>query len=291
MHDLIPGNAALGVALSDADVEAIDYFRQREKSPATLAAYEADWHRFSVWCNARCRAPLPATYATVCAHIADIAKNGYAVASIGRRLAGIAYHHEIRGFDDPTTHKTIKVVMAGIRRSKAGEPKRLKTPALAPMVQKMLDSCGDDVVGVRDRALISVAFACALRRSDLVALNVDDIIKVPGVLRITIRRSKTDQQGAGQVIALPRGVHMRPVEALQDWRQAAEVTFGQGLFRAVLLGGRLQASWTPECLCRRAKLYAAKVGLDPRTIGAHSMRSGVITSAAEHARISGRSSN
>jgi integrase len=285
MHDLIPPETALGTTLSDADVEAIDFSRTKEKSAATLAAYAADLKQFIARCTERGHTALPATNATICAHIADIAKGGYAVASIGRRLAGIAYAHEMRGLDDPTTHKTVKVVIAGIRRAKAAEPKKQKTPALAPMVQAMLDTCGEDVVGIRDRALIAVGFACALRRSELVALKVEDIEGVPDGLRITIRRSKTDQQGHGQMIALPRGVHMRPVEALQGWLQAAGISEGP-IFRQLARGGpagfyALPAALSGHAVARIVKRRAAMVGLNPAQFAGHSLRSGFLTSAAE----------
>jgi hypothetical protein len=81
---------------------------------------------FLRWCEGRNLSALPPTNATICAHIADSAQNGYAVASIGRRLAGIAYHHAWRGHEDPTQPKTVKVVMAGIRRDKAAMPKQQK---------------------------------------------------------------------------------------------------------------------------------------------------------------------
>jgi integrase len=175
--------------------------------------------------------------------------------------------------------------MAGIRRAKASEPKKQKTPAIAPMVQKMLDSCGPDIVGVRDRALIAVGFACALRRSELVALRVEDLEPVADGLRITITRSKTDQTGKGQVIALPRGVHMRPVEALQAWLETASVSEGP-IWRWLARGGPAGFYVRPEVLAGHAvariiKSRAAKVGINPATVAGHSLRSGFLTSAAE----------
>jgi integrase len=156
-----------------------------------------------------------------------------------------------------------------------------KAPATHDIIGEMLKHCPDTLIGKRDRALLSFGFCSAMRRSELIALQVEDISEVADGLRILIRRSKGDQEGAGQTIAVPRGAFLRPVEALQTWLAAAEISSGPA-FRAVLKGGRLQASWTSESLSRRVKLYAKRVGINPNTVAAHSLRSGVITSAAQH---------
>jgi integrase len=285
VHDLIPLSPGLPETLTQADIDGIEFFRGQEKSESTLRAYGADMKHFSAWCAGRNLSALPAAAAVVCAHIADIAQGGYAVASIGRRLAGIAYAHAMAGHDDPTQHKTVKVVMAGIRRAKASQPKKQKAPALAPMVQAMLDTCGTDLPGVRDRALLALGFGCALRRSEVVALDVADLEPVADGFRVHIRRSKTDQQGAGQVVALPRGVHIRPVEALERWLEAAEVSEG-AVFRWLARGG--PAGWycRPERLsghavARVVKRRAALVGLNPAQFAGHSLRSGFLSSSAE----------
>jgi site-specific recombinase XerD len=287
VHDLIPlpPAALTDGALTQADIDGIEYYRLREKSEATLAAYGADLKQFVHWCAGRNLSALPAHAATVCAHIADIAKGGYAVASIGRRLAGIAYAHEIRGLEDPTQHKTVKVVMAGIRHDKAGAAKKQKTPLLADAMQKMLDSCGSDLVGVRDRALLALGFACALRRSEIVALCVADLEAVPDGLRIRIQKSKTDQSGVGQIVALPRGVHMRPVEAVERWLEAAAITAGP-IFPQLARGGPagfwcLPVALSGHAVARIVKSRAARIGLNPATVAGHSLRSGFLTSAAE----------
>jgi hypothetical protein len=96
---------------------------------------------------------------------------------------------------------------------------------------------------------------------------------------VRIKRSKTDQEGAGQEIAVPRGLKLCPVASLQAWLQAAQITEGK-VFRAVLQGGRVQQSITPECLSRVIKKLASRMGLDPRHAG-HSTRAGFVTSAVE----------
>ena len=96
----------------------------------------------------------------------------------------------------------------------------------------MLAACPTTLIGLRDRALLAVGFAGAFRRSELLALAVADLLEVPDGLRVVIRRSKTDQAGEGQEIAIPRGTHLRPVETLQTWLVAAAISHGP-LFRPV----------------------------------------------------------
>jgi integrase len=119
-----------------------------------------------------------------------------------------------------------------------------------------------------------------MRRSELCALNVDDLTWVDDGVRVLIRRSKTDQEGEGQEIAIPRGLKLCPVAALQTWLSVAGITEGR-IFRAVLLGGRVQRSITPECLSRVIKKLAARIDLDPREFGGHSLRSGFVTTCVE----------
>jgi hypothetical protein len=113
-----------------------------------------------------------------------------------------------------------------------------------------------------------------------VALEVEDLTDTPDGLGVLIRRSKGDQEGQGQEIAIPRGYRLRPVEAVQTWLAAAEIT--QGLvFRSVRLGGRVGAGLNPESASRIIKGYAERLGLDPAGFAGHSLRSGFLTSAAE----------
>ena len=145
----------------------------------------------------------------------------------------------------------------------------------------MVALCPANMIGRRDRALLCLGFAGAFRRSELCALEVADLTEVPGGLRILIRRSKGDQEGQGQEVAIPRGYKLRPVEAVQTWLAAAEISSGP-VFRAVTRGGRVSdAALADDSAARIVKRYAQRVGLDPASYGGHSLRSGFLTSAAE----------
>ena len=137
------------------------------------------------------------------------------------------------------------------------------------------------MIGRRDRALLALGFAGAFRRSELCALQVDDLVEVPDGLRVLIRRSKTDQTGEGQEVAIPRGYKLRPVEAVQTWLAAAEISSGP-VFRAVALGGKVSDRvLADDSASRIVKRYARWVGLEASTFSGHSLRSGFLTSAAE----------
>ena len=129
-------------------------------------------------------------------------------------------------------------MLRGIRRT-IGTARAGKAPATADVLMQMVALCPDNMIGRRDRALLALGFAGAFRRSELCALQVDDLVEVPDGLRMLIRRSRRPtRQGEGQEVAIPRGYQLRPVEAVQTWLAAAEISAGP-VFRAVALGGKV----------------------------------------------------
>jgi site-specific recombinase XerD len=169
--------------------------------------------------------------------------------------------------------------MRGARRTLGVAPIK-KSAATADKVLAMVAGGTRGLVSKRDRAIILLGFALAARRSELVALDVADLEECPEGLRVTIRRSKTDQEGAGAVVAVCRGSIACPVAAVRDWLAAAGITEGP-LFRPVNKGGRL----LPDRLAAQSvalivKTYAARLGLDADAFSGHSLRSGFLTSAA-----------
>jgi integrase len=127
--------------------------------------------------------------------------------------------------------ETVRVVMKGIRRT-IDTAREKKTPATHDILSQLLDACLHTLIGKRDRALLAYGFAGAFRRAELVALDVADLVEVAEGLRAVIRHSKTDREGQGQEIAIPRGYCLRPVEAVQAWLAAAEISSGP-VFAAV----------------------------------------------------------
>ena len=214
------------------------------------------------------------------AYLSSLAHQGRKASTIGRRAAAIGYRHKVAGYELPTISEGVKAVLRGIRRT-IGSAKQGTAPATADLLMQMVALCPDTIAGKRDRALLAFGFAGAFRRSELVALDVTDLVETPDGLRVLIRKSKTDQEGQGQEVAIPRGYRLRPVEAVQTWLAAAAISAGP-VFRAVELGGRVSdVALADDSAARIVKRYAAAVGLDAASYSGHSLRSGFLTSAAK----------
>jgi integrase len=222
MHDLIPLGPALPGALTTAEIDATMVYAEAEKALATRQAYASDWRDFAAWCASRGATSLPAHVGIVAAYLSALADSGRKSSTIGRRAAAIGYHHKMAGHEPPTNQEGVRAVLRGIRRT-IGTARAGKAPATADLIGQMLALCPDSMIGKRDRALLCLGFAGAFRRSELCALEVADLTEVPDGLRILIRRSKGDQEGQGQEVAIPRGYKLRPVEAVQTWLAAAEI--------------------------------------------------------------------
>ncbi len=207
MHDLIPLGPALPGALTTAEIDATMAYAEAEKALATRQAYASDWRDFAVWCALRGATALPAHQGIVAAYLSGLADSGRKASTIGRRAAAIGYHHKIAGHEPPTSREGVKATLRGIRRT-IGAAREGKAPATADVLKQMLALCPDTLAGKRDRALLSLGFAGAFRRSELVALQAEDLVETPDGLRVRIRRSKTDQEGQGAEVAIPRGYRL-----------------------------------------------------------------------------------
>ena len=169
--------------------------------------------------------------------------------------------------------------MRGIRR-KIGTSQTRKAPVTARAIAAMLAAIPDDLHGKRDKALLLIGFAAALRRSELVALNAEDLELTPEGVRVLIRRSKTDQAAEGYVISVPRGTKLQPMRALEAWLAASNIREG-ALFRGVRGDKLFPARLVDRQVARIIKLRAGAVGLDPKVFGGHSLRTGFVTAALE----------
>lgn len=252
------------------------------RSASTLRAYRSDWRHFAGWCEQRRLAPLPATPEVVALYLTDFA-GVLATSTLQRRLVSIAEAHRAAGHEPPTTATVVRSTWRGIRRT-FGTEQRGKAPARTSEVRAMVGALDlDRLIGVRDRALILIGFAGALRRSELVALDVANIDRTSDGLVVHVQRSKTDQEGAGERLGLPYGSDPLtcPVRALEAWTDASEITTG-ALFRPVTRHGHLATSrLSDRAVAEIVKRAARAAGLDPAVFAGHSLRAGLITSAAE----------
>ena len=265
--------------LTDALTSAAGY-ALNEKADATRRAYRSDIRLFYAWCDSVGRETVPAEAATVAAYCAHCADSGSSTSTIKRRLAAIAYAHRLGGFDAPTSAESVKSVFCGIRR-RLGTHADAKAPATAKIVAAMVKHMSSDLSGKRDKALILLGFAAALRRSELVALDLDAIHRTDRGMIVHIGKSKTDQEGAGADIAVPRGRKLRAIEALDDWICSAGLREG-AIFRAIGKGGRLlPGRLTDASVALIVKKWAKRAKLDPTLFSGHSLRAGFVTSALE----------
>lgn len=266
-------------ALRQADLEAAEAFARDQHASATRHAYRSDFRVFRDWCAARLLSHFPAEPETISAFIAAEARAEIKAATIGRRLAAIRYAHVLAGYDSPTGSEIVRATLKGIRRTLGVAPSR-KAPATARIVALMAAGCADDLRGLRDRALLLLGFCGAFRRSELAGLRVDDLEEVEGGLRVSLRRSKTDQEGVGQIVAVVRGERLCPLAALRAWLDAAGITEGP-VFRPFSRSGRpLDRPLTPKSVAVIVKTHAERAGLDPAQFAGHSLRAGFLTSAA-----------
>ncbi len=273
--DALTPAAALALAKSQTYQSAAD-------APATLRAYAADLAHFRAWCLTHGFAPMPAAPEIVGAYLAA-AGLGYALPTLRRRVAAIARAHRIAGQPLDTSHPAIRETLRGIARTH-GTPARRAAALTTAEIKRLSKVCGDDLAGCRDRALFLIGFAGALRRSELVGLDVAHVQPTEDGVRLLIVRSKTDKEGAGAEIGLPRGQSPEtcPVEALHAWLAAAEITNGP-IFRKVNRGGaveagRLSPDAVRQILLKRADQARLK-GTLFEPISPHGMRAGFVTTA------------
>jgi len=255
-------------------------FIRASKAENTLRGYQSDWRAFCAWCEVQGVCAFPATPETVAAYIADCAGR-LKVGSIQRRLNAIAEAHKAASLDSPTATGMVRNTLKGIRRM-LGTATVPKSAALTDDIKAMLDATDAGLIGVRDRALILLGFAGAFRRSEVVGLDIEDCVFSKDGLTVTLRRSKTDQDGQGRKIGIPYGSNPEtcPVRNVQAWIGAAAIGIGP-LFRSINRHGQMQSGrLSPSDVARIVKKLAKRSGMDAAKYAGHSLRAGHATSAA-----------
>jgi integrase len=280
------GQAALvATPAGQAALVAAQMLAKQATAPATLRAYKADWTHFARWCATHGFVPVPAAPATVGAYLASLV-DSHAPTTIRRRVSALGKMHRFNDLAWNPAHRAIQGPLQGALRTR-GRPVRKAAALTLPMLRQILASCDQSARGRRDRALLLFGFVGALRRSELVALHVEDVAIVPGGLRLRIRRGKTDQAGQGAEIGLPRGRHVEtcPVRAFNAWQAVARRKAGP-LFRKISTGDGIgDTALHPDAVRR---ILAHRVGMAGIVVenfdrlSAHALRVGFITAAYEN---------
>ncbi len=278
--------SALPATTLETEIAAARSFRRRAKAHNTVRAYESDWRSFTTWCDARELDPLPARPEAVATYLAALAIEGKADSTIARHLAAIGWQHRQRGTMPPTARDDRMVIadtLAGIRRDQRARPSARKAAITAADLARMIALApGQTTRAIRDRAILAIGLAAALRRSELVALQLADVAFAPEGFRVTIRHSKTDQTGTGQTIAVPSGRTLMPGARLQQWLAVRGAAPGPLFLRLDRDGSPGDQPMSDRSIARLIQHYAKAAGLDPATVGGHSLRAGFLTEAARN---------
>jgi integrase len=264
-----------------------DIFESCSVTESTKRAYESDWQAFWRFCRDHDLLDLPADPETVAIHLTDMADSGLSVSTIQRRSISISAIHRAAGFESPAKTDRVRRVIKGIKKRLGTAPRQAKALSW-PDIRRMVQHCDTSIIGVRDSAILLLGWTSALRRSELVALDIGDLEFVEQGLILTIRRSKTDQMGEGAKIGIPSISNDAycPVFAVQRWiARAKSRSPSNPLFLKIGASGRNEWFREPEgrlsdrMIPLIIKRYAKFSGMDPNLYSAHSLRRGLATDA------------
>lgn len=260
---------AQGVVLSNSVTE----YLSAATADSTRKAYRSDLADFYQWGGL-----VPCTAELLAQYIAFRAETLSPI-TLTRRVVAISRAHTSQKFSDPSKTDLVRAVLRGIRR-KNGTVQRQAKPLLREDLLSMVTQMRG-TKGLRDRALLLIGFSSALRRSELVALDFEDCQFVPEGLVIHLRRSKTDQEGVGRKIGVPYGRSQAcPVKALKLWLEQAQIEC-DAVFRSVTKGGAIGNRLSDHAVAHIVKAHAQAIGLNADEFSGHSLRAGLVTSAAQ----------
>lgn len=274
------------MALTEAEFlrlrEASKTLRRGIIAPLTVSGYGYDWAMFVKWCDEVGLSPLPASSDTLCLYLTDLLEHGAKVTTARRRKCSIVYEHRTRGLPSPMSIEVAEL-LSGAQRLRAEKPRQMRPLTVQQLRAMSIDlaAVGTDAA-MRNRAILVVGFASALRRSNVAMLNIEDVEFCAEGLVLAIHREKNDPQSKGRLIAIRTGEHAStcPVNVLRAWLQRRGYTTPGPLFWRL---DRLHQTQRldGECLLRIVKKCVKRIGLDPDDFGAHSLRSGLVTAAGE----------
>ena len=258
---------------------------QKSKADNTLRAYESDWLDFYDWCDHVKLQALPAEPETIVNYINDLADNAKAN-TVSRRLSAISENHKAASYLDnnPCRSGLVRNALDAIKREK-GTMQRGKSPILMEDLQNMVAFFDtNDIAGIRDKALLLTGFMGAFRRSELVGIDIEDLTFTNEGVIILLAKSKGDQEGQGQYVAIPYSTSpmLCAVVALKCWLDFSQLRSGP-LFRPLNKHKQLRKQrLTNQSVALIVKKYIGLAGLNAADFSGHSLRRGFATSAAQH---------
>lgn len=270
-----------------ADVEELIDASRAEN---TKGAYESDIEHFKEWCRFVGLSYLPADTETVYMYLTALSVgkaqdvhltksgNKWKTSSIMRRKSSIGRMHTLANYPDPTIHERVLTTLKGLRR-KHGVRQDGKAPFLSEHVVLAYPTFGSDIIGIRDRAIIGIGFSGALRRSEIVSIDLEHMKFDADGISLLIPERKTDQEGEGDIIGIPRDSEACPVIAMKEWLEISNIKSGP-VFRPIVRGKIKSTRLADREIARIIQRVVQRIGIDDwEAYGGHSLRSGFCTSA------------
>ena len=255
------------------------------KANNTLRAYKSDFKDFGAFCAKHGLNSLPTEPKIVSIYLTHLSKH-FKISTLRRRLVSIGMVHKLKGHYLDTKHPIIVENLMGIRRVK-GSIQQGKKPILIKHLKLIINVINDqkieEIKKLRDKTIILIGFSGGFRRSELISIDYEDLEIVPEGLKITIRRSKTDQFGEGMLKGLPYFSNETycPIINLKKWLEISKIKTGP-IFRRFAKGSTLtNKRLTDQSVVLLMKKYLTLAGIENKNFAGHSLRSGFATVAAE----------
>jgi len=259
---------------------------QSSKASNTVRAYKSDFSDFGLFCAQNGFKSLPSEPKVVSLYLTHLSTKDAKMSTLKRRLVSIGVIHKLKGHYLDTKHPAIIENIMGIKRRK-GIFQKAKKPLLINSLKKIINVIDqqkkEEIKKLRDRSIILIGFSGGFRRNEIVSLDYDDLDFVPEGLKLSIRRSKTDQFGEGFTKALPYfdSSQYCPVVSLKKLLDLSKIRSGP-VFRRFSKGSKLSENrLTDQTVALLIKEYLNLAGIDSKNFSGHSLRSGFATSAAE----------
>jgi len=259
---------------------------QNSKAKNTVKAYESDFNDFGLFCIQNGFKSLPSEPKIVSLYLTHLSTKNIKMSTLKRRLVSIGVIHRLKGHYLDTKHPSIIENIMGIKRRK-GSIQKGKKPLLINSLKQIINVIDqqnkEEIKILRDRSIILIGFSGGFRRNEIVSLDYEDLDFVQEGLKISLRRSKTDQFGEGFVKGLPYFDNKQycPVISINKWIEKSKIKSG-ALFRRFIKGSKISDNrLTDQTVALLIKEYLKIAGIDNKNYSGHSLRSGFATSAAE----------
>ena len=255
------------------------------KSNNTLRAYKSDFKDFSLFCLKHGLNSIPTEPKTVSLYLTYLSKFSK-ISTLRRRLVAISMVHKFKGHYLDTKHPIIVENLMGIKRNKGSRQlgkKPILINHLCSIINVIDENIDEDIKKLRDKSIILIGFGGGFRRNELISIDHEDLEFVTEGLKITIKKSKTDQYGEGMIKALPYFTNEKycPVVNLKKWLELSKIKSGPIFTRfskgLSLTNNRL----TDQSVVLLIKRYLSLAGIENKDFSGHSLRSGFATVAAE----------